>query len=157
MRGVQTTTFDAGWRPARREARLVALCVDALVLAAIAPLFLALGGLTVLLQTQWLEVDPSGTEWIWGGVVSALWLPAGVAYFAVGAARAGTVGARLLGLTVRDREGRAVTGRRAALRAALMPPLALAAGAGPLWALADRQGRMLHDVVSATVVLERAR
>ena len=154
---MQATADHAGWRPARREARLVALCVDALVLAAAVPLFLALGGLTVLLQTQWLEVDPSGTEWIWGGLVSALWLPAGVAYFALGTARAGTLGARLLGLVVRDREGRAVTARRAAARAALMPPLALAAGAGPLWALADRQGRMLHDVVSATVVLERTR
>ena len=101
-------------RPARREARVAAFAVDMLVLAALAPGFAALGGLTVLLQTGWLDVDPTGREWAWGYAVSGLWLVTPWLYFTLGTSRGGTVGARLLGLSVRDRRRRALGPRRAA-------------------------------------------
>lgn len=146
-------------RPARREARVTAFAVDALALAAALPVFVALGGLTVLLQTGWLAADPSGTEWRWGYVVTGLWFAAPLAYFSAGSGSRQTVGARLLGLRVLD--GRAAEGRprplgpgRAALRAALLYPSALLLGVGFLAALCDRRGRTLADRLTESGVFE---
>ena len=141
-------------RPARREARVTAFAVDMLVLAALGPGFVALGGLTVLLQTGWLEVDPTGQEWAWGYVVSGLWLLTPWPYFTLGTSRGGTVGARLLGLSVRDRRRRTLGPGRAAARAALLYPSALLLGLGFLVALLDGRGRTLADRLSDSRVFE---
>ncbi len=140
--------------PARREARLVALAVDGLVLILVLPLFVALGGLTVLLQTNWLDVDPSGTEWAWGYAVAALWLATPLVYFSIGAVGSGTAGARLLGLRVVDGGGRTVGLRRAVGRSALMYPSALLFGLGLLASMIDPLGRTLHDQLAGTMVVE---
>ena len=140
--------------PARREARLVALALDGLVLILVLPPFVALGGLTVLLQTNWLEVDPSRTEWAWGYAVAALWLATPLVYFSVGAVGSGTAGARLLGLRVVDGGGRTVGLRRSVGRSALMYPSVLLFGLGLLASMIDPLGRTLHDRVAGTLVVE---
>ncbi len=142
--------------PARREARLVAFSVDLVVLAGLAVIFLAAGGLTVLLQTDWLAVDPNRREWAWGYAIASWWVLVPLIYFSVGARTRGTVGARLMGLRVRDLYGRPVTRRRAVARALLMYPAALFAGAGVVSSLLNRQGRPLHDRWSGTMLMETA-
>ena len=154
--GMAQVGSGAGTGPARREARLVAFAVDGLLLALGLGLFLALGGLTVLLQTNWLEVDPSGGEWRWGYVVAGLGLGLGLPplYFGLGALWGGTAGARLLGLTVQRRDGASVGAGRALARAALLCVTLLPLGVGALASLVDREGRPLHDRWAGTVVVE---
>ena len=144
-----------GWRPARLEARAVALGVDAVVVAAMSLPFLALGGLVVLLQTDWLADDPSIGAWRWGYLTAGLWLPTLVAYLSVGGMRGATPGQRALGLRVRDRAGRA-PGRGRALARALVQLLAIAAlGLGLLAVLVDGERRSLADRATGTRVWER--
>ncbi len=148
----------AGQSPiaARREARLVALCVDGMVLVVALAAFVVLGALTVLLQTNWLEVDPSRTEWAWGYAVSALWIVVPLIYFSAGGVGSGTVGARLLGLRVVRSDGERAGAGRAVARAALLYPSVLLLGGGLLWSVVDGRGRTLHDRLSGTMVVETA-
>ena len=154
----QTTargSAGAGWRPARLEARAIALALDAVIVAAMSAPFLALGALVVLLQTDWLADDPSRNAWRWGYLTAGLWLPALVAYFGVGGIRGATPGQRALGLQVRDRGGRA-PGAGRALGRVLVQLLAVAAlGLGLLAVLFDRERRSLADRATRTRVWER--
>ena len=141
-------------QPARREARTTAFALDALLLLALAPAFIGLGGLTVLLQSDWLALDPTHGAWTVGYVVSGLWLGMPWLYFTLGASYGGTVGARVLRLSVRDQRQRAVGPRRAAVRAALLYPSALLLGLGFLLGLVDERGRTLADRLSGSRVYE---
>ena len=134
----QTANVERGGgslRTARLEARVVAFVVDGLVLASLLPVFAAFAGLTVLLQSDWLADDPSGREWLWGYVVAGLWLLAPVVYFTAGAVRGDTVGARLLGLTVRESGGARPSAGRALARSLLLLLGALPLGLGFLAAV----------------------
>jgi uncharacterized RDD family membrane protein YckC len=143
-------------RPARREARLVAFAIDALLLLALGPLFLAVGGLTVLVQTNWLEVDPTHGEWIAAYAVVLLWLVVPLLYFALAPLRGGTVGARRLSLTLSRTTGEPLTLAATFQRAALMYPSLGLLALGALPSLRDRSGRTLHDRFSHTLLLEPA-
>ena len=144
------------WRPARLEARAVAFALDVVVAAAMGAAFLALGAVTVLLQTNWLADDPSRAEWLWGYLVAALWLPTQMAYFGIGMRRRGTPGQRALGLQVCDRRGRA-PGEARAMARVLVQLLAVAPlGLGLLAPLADKRRRSLADRATGTLVWERA-
>ncbi len=147
-----TARPGAAWRPARLEARAVALALDVVVAAAIGALFLALGAMVVLLQTDWLGDDPGRAQWLWGYLVAALWL---LACFGIGARRRGTPGQRALGLRVRDRAGRAPGGGRATARAIVQILAAAPLGLGLLAPLIDGQRRSLADRVTGTRVWER--
>ena len=148
-------------RPARLEARVVAFVVDGLVLASLLPVFLAFGGLTVLLQTDGLADDPSGREWLWGYLVGGLWLLTPLLYFTAGAMREDTVGARLLGLTVRRSGGDMASaprpsGVRALARTVLLLLSAVALGLAFVGAVWDGRGRTLGDRATGTGVWEQA-
>ena len=143
------------WIPARREARFVAFAVDALFLSVLLLLFLALGGLAVLLQSAWLAVDPPLRAWIIGLGVAGLWLIAPPLYAAVGARRGGTLGARLLRLSITNEEGGAISKDRAVARALLLYPSTWALGLGQAAAFADPLGRGLHDRLAGTIVVEQ--
>lgn len=145
-----------GLVPARREARLLAFSVDALILSLAAIPFAAAGGLAVLLQSDWLAVDPSGAEWAAGYGIAGLWLLAPLVYHSIGTMRGGTVGARLLGLTVRRTDGGTIRRPQALLRAALLYPSLGLAGLGLLAAMIDRQGRSLPDRLAGTCTHETA-
>jgi uncharacterized RDD family membrane protein YckC len=147
---------DDDWGPARLEARAVAFAIDALVLLAIAPVFVALAGLTVLLQTDWLAVDPRGREWMWGYLVGALYLLAPALYLGLATWRGGTVGARFLGLRVRATTGAPLRMPLALARALLWYVELLILGVGFLGAAFDRRGRTLADRLTGTQMLERA-
>lgn len=134
---------------------MVAWAVDALALLLIAPVFVAAGGLVVLLQSDWLAEDPSQTVWNWGYAVSALWVLAPLVYFAVGTWAGGTFGARTLGLRVLDAEGRPPGLGLATWRAALMYPSIGFAGVGVVPILRYRTGKLAHDFLSQTGVYER--
>ena len=149
---MRTTDFPAV--AARREARFVAGAIDLVVLLLLLPVFVGFAGLTVLLQTNWLEVDPSGREWLWGYLVAALWLAAPLWYVVLGAAFGGTVGARVLGLRVLTAAGEAPSPRRALARALLLYPSLGLLGLGPLLALSRKDGRPFHDTISGTYVWE---
>jgi len=144
----------ADLRPARLEARIVAGGVDALILFALLPPFVALAGLTVLAQTDWLAQDPSGTEWMWGYLVGGLWLLTPPLYFTLGAMRGDTTGARLLGLTIRG-DGRSRPALGSALLRALLTMLGfLLLGIGFMGSAFDSRRRTLGDRLSGTEVLE---
>ncbi len=150
MRGVSRSQSRL---PARREARFVAWAIDVVVVVLTLPVFLGLGGLTVLLQTDWLALDPSGMQWVWGYVVALLWLSVPPWYFGLASARGGTVGARVLRLRVVDAGGRPMTTRQALWRALLMYPSLALLGAGGLMSL--RSGSLTaHDQWSGTLVVE---
>lgn len=155
----QATTLGSATpplRPARLESRSVATAIDALITAALLAPFVALGGLTVLLQTDFLAVDPSGREWRWGYLVTALWLPALVAYHTLAAMRGASPGQRLLRLTVRDAAGAPPSARPALARALLhLAGLLLLGLATPLTVL-DRQRRSPADRLTGTRVWEPA-
>ena len=145
---------------ARREARVVATAIDLMILGVAGGLFAGLGGLTVLLQTDWLAVDPSRAELVWGGVVAGLWLGLPPLYFTVGAWRWGTAGSRRLGLEVRQYEGAGQTGSelglgRAALRAMLLCASFPGLGLGFLVGVFHPEGRALHDWATHTAMVER--
>lgn len=150
MRGVSRSQSRL---PARREARFVAWAIDALVVALTLPVFLGLGGLTVLLQTDWLALDPNGMQWVGGYVVALLWLSVPLWYFGLASARGGTVGARVMGLRVVDPGGRQVTTGQALWRALLMYPSLALLGAGGLMSLRSG-GLTAHDQWSGTLVVE---
>lgn len=143
------------WMPARREARFVAFAVDALFLTALLLLFLALGGLAVLLQSAWLAVDPPLHAWIIGFGVAGLWLIAPPLYAAAGALRGGTLGARLLRLSIMNEEGGVINKDRAVVRALLLYPSTWALCLGQAAAFADPLGRGLHDRLARTIVVEQ--
>ena len=145
---------------ARREARVVATAIDLTILGIVGALFAALGGLAVLLQTDWLAVDPSRGELVWGGVVAGLWLVLPPLYFAAGSWRWGTVGSRQMGLETRRYEGHGQIGSgvnpaRAALRAVLFCGSFPIVGLGLLVGVFHPEGRALHDVASRTAMVER--
>ena len=150
-----TGRATAAWRPARLEARAVALALDLVVAAAMGAAFLALGAVVVLLQTDWLADDPSRAEWLWGYLVAALWLPALLAYFGAGASRRGTPGQRALGLRVCDRRGNALGGGRATARVVVQLLAAAPLGLGLLAPLIDGRRRSLADRATGTFVWER--
>ena len=97
---------------ARREARLVAFAIDGLTLAALAVPFLAVAGLAVLLQSDWLAVDPSGGEWAVGYGIALSWLVAPLIYVTLGTVSGGDSRGAVAG--TRDPAG----GRRGAGRPA---------------------------------------
>ncbi len=146
---------------ARREARVVAMAIDLTVLGIAAAVLAALGGLTVLLQTDWLAVDPSRSELIWGGVVAGLWLALPPLYFTAGSWRWGTIGSRRLGLEVRRYGGAGQIGAgagpgRAALRAAVLCATFPLLGLGFLVGAFHTEGRLLHDLATQTAMVEAA-
>lgn len=145
-----TTNFPGA--AARREARFVAGAIDIAVLLLMLPVFLGFAGLTVLLQTSWLEVDPTGREWLWGYMVATLWFAAPLWYVALGTAFGGTVGARALRLRVQTATGDAPSQRRSLARALLLYPSLGLLGLGPLLALARGDSRSFHDSISGTYV-----
>jgi uncharacterized RDD family membrane protein YckC len=134
----------------------VALALDGLIVAAMGALFLALAAAVVLLQTDWLADDPSRGEWLSGYLVAALWLPAQMAYFGIGASRRGTLGQRALGLRVCDRRGHAPGGGRAMARVIAQLLAVAPLGLGLLAPLVDGQRRSLADRATATRVWEPA-
>ncbi len=143
------------WMPARREARFVAFAVDAVFLTALLLPFLVLGWLTVLLQSAWLAVDPPLRAWIIGFGVASLWVIVPPLYAAVGALHGGTLGARLLRLSITNEEGGAVSRNRVVARSLLLYPSTWALGLGQAAAFADPLGRGLHDRLAGTIVVEQ--
>ena len=148
-------SFSSAQLPARREARVVAAAIDAAVLVLTALPFVLLAGLAVLLQTNWLAVDPSGSEWALGYVLAALWLLVPPAYFAAGA-RHGTLGARRMVLRVVDENGGVPAWSRAGARGLLVYPSLLGLGVGVWLPLLNGRGLGFADLVTRTWIVEAA-
>ncbi len=140
---------------ARREARFVAGAIDLAVLFLLLPVFLSFAGLTILLQTNWLEVDPTGNEWLWGYVVAMLWFAAPLCYFALGTMFGGTVGARVLRLRILTATGKTPSPLRSLARALLLYPSLGLLGLGPMLALVRGDKRPFHDSLSGTYVWQQ--
>ena len=138
-----------GWRPARREARLLAAAIDLGVVALLGALCAALALAAMLAQVDPFEADPTLGQWLVGYAVAALGLPAAALYIALATLRGGTLGARLLGLRVAE-----AAPARVLLRALLWWPGGIAAIA-LWWPWLDPQGRGLVDRISGTRLLER--
>jgi len=143
-------------RPAPLEARAVATAIDALVTAALLLPFLALSGLTVLLQTDFLKHDPTSGEWTAGHLVAALWLPAIVAYHTLGAIRGASLGQRLLHLEVHDESGHPPSPAPALARALLHLLGNALLGLGALLPLINHDRRSLADRATHTRVWEHS-
>ncbi len=146
--GLRWAERGSGWRPARREARLLAGAID-LVIAALLGVFCALLAVAVMLaQVNPLESDPTLNQWLAGYAAAALWLPAAPLYIALGSLTGGTLGARLVGLRVEATAGQTLA------RALLWWPgwFALAA---LWWPWVDPQGRALVDRITGSSLLER--
>lgn len=144
---------ERGWRPARREARVVAAVVDLIVVALIGVLFGLLALAVMLAQADPREIDPTLGEWIWGYAAASLWLPASALYIGLAGARGGTLGARLLTLRVQAPPAAALSA--AVFRAILWWPGGIALIA-LWWPWIDPAGRSLVDRLTGTWLLERA-
>lgn len=148
-------TATARTRLSRFARRALALAADAGLFTAVSlPLLVLLYGPGYLGRPQ-----PSGALAAGGlhGVADLLLTVAGpVAVIIACWARLGaTPGKFLLGLKVVDaRSGGPLTWRQAALRAGGYVLSALPLYAGFLWALADREGRALHDRLAGTRVVD---
>jgi uncharacterized RDD family membrane protein YckC len=169
-------------RYASFEARVAALLLDAIVIAIIAALLLALGSLIVLVSSNFERVDPSETAinlfWACVGAIA----PACLLYVFVGFCWKGqTIGKSVMNIMVIRNDGRplGVIGAVGRVIGLLIYPLFLSAGAlgayalrsdivmasipvgvavllviaGLLWAAFDRHRRCLHDRIAGTIVV----
>ncbi len=130
----------------RREARLVAAAIDFLVIGLFSALCAVAATLTMLLQVDPLERDPSAAEWGFGYAIALLWFLLSSLYAGLGAR---TIGARALGL--RELRGGA---RTFVIRGLLWWPSLLLFGVGMWWPWFDRMGRSLPDMLSGSFLIE---
>lgn len=138
------------WQPARREARMVAAAIDAVVAGLIGCAALLAATALMLIQVNPLERDPTGGEWAAGYIAAAAWFPAVAIYIGIATLRGGTIGARMTGLRVR------ATPPQALARALLWWPGLLFFGAALWLPWLDAEGRGLSDRLTGTRLLERA-
>jgi uncharacterized RDD family membrane protein YckC len=185
-RATRQAPAQAARRPRMRyasfEARVAALLLDAIVIAIIAALLLALGSLIVLVSSNFERVDPSETAinlfWACVGAIA----PACLLYVFVGFCWKGqTIGKSVMNIMVIRNDGRplGVIGAVGRVIGLLIYPLFLSAGAlgayalrsdivmasipvgvavllviaGLLWAAFDRHRRCLHDRIAGTIVV----
>ena len=145
---------------ARREARIVAMAIDLVILAFSAATFIAIGAFTILLQTNWLEVDPNRSELLVSIVISGLWILFPIIYFTVGACYVGTIGSRCIGIEVRtfhssDQIGDKPKIIRGTLRSILLCSSIAGLGLGSLLMIFHPMGLPFHEFATRTVSIER--
>ena len=133
----------------RREARLVAAAIDFVVIGLFSALCAVMATVTMLLQVDPLQRDPTAGEWGVGYAIALLWFLLSSLYAGLGAR---TLGARLLGL--RELRGGA---RTFVIRGLMWWPSLLILGIGMWWPWIDPQGRSLPDMLSGSLLIESRR
>jgi uncharacterized RDD family membrane protein YckC len=135
--------------------RVVAAILDGIFVLSLGALVAAAAGFYYLLRTSWGDVDPSNevtatTFAIASGYVVLLPL-----YFLLfWYWRGQTLGMMATRIAVTDRDGYHISLWQAVLRMVLWPLSIIPLGLGITTIFFDREHRMLHDMLSGTVVVE---
>jgi uncharacterized RDD family membrane protein YckC len=134
--------------------RVVAFVLDAMVASSVLALFVAIGGLQILIRSSGGD-DPTDSEAYTGLAIalsSFLFLP--WYFIATWWWRGQTLGMMAVHIAVTDQEGHLPSFRQAFLRALVYPLSFVPLATGFATILFDRQSRALHDMLAGTVVLE---
>ena len=134
--------------------RVVAFILDSMVSASLFALFVAIGGLWILISSNGGD-DPTDSETYTGLAIalsSLLFLP--WYFIATWWWKGQTLGMMAVHIAVTDREGHLPSFGQAFLRALVYPLSFVPLAAGFATVLFDRESRALHDMLAGTVVLE---
>jgi len=137
------------------QLRVVAFILDCIVLASFFMLFVAIGGLQVLLRSDFGGVDPPESAfYIWMGFILAF-IPFAFLYFTLLWIWKGqSVGMMAVHIKVARRDGRPLSPGRALARTLAWPLSLLPLGLGLVTIFLDGENRALHDYLAGTTVLE---
>jgi uncharacterized RDD family membrane protein YckC len=134
--------------------RVVAFVLDTMVAASVIALFVAIGGLQILIRSNGGD-DPTDSETYTGIAIalsSLLFLP--WYFIATWWWKGQTLGMMAVHIAVTDREGHLPSFGRAFLRALVYPLSFVPLATGFATILFDSESRALHDMLAGTVVLE---
>jgi uncharacterized RDD family membrane protein YckC len=135
--------------------RVVAAILDLIFLLSVAALFASAAGLHYLLRTEWGDVDPTDEVQITTFVIMGSFLVFLPLYFILfWYWRGQTFGMMATRIAVTDRDGYHISLFQAVLRLIMWPLSVLPLGLGVTTMFFDREFRMLHDMLSGTVVVE---
>jgi len=134
--------------------RTIAFILDGMVSASVFALFVAIGGLQILIRSNGGD-DPTDNETYTGIAIafsSLLFLP--WYFIAAWWWKGQTLGMMAVHIAVTDREGQLPSFRQAFLRTIVYPLSFFPLATGFATVLFDRESRALHDMLAGTVVLE---
>ena len=135
--------------------RIVAAVLDLVFIASMAALFASIAGFYFLARTNWGDNDPSNEVQITTFAIMSGFLIFLPFYFVLfWYWRGQTFGQMATRIAVTDRDGYHITFFQAILRMFLWPLSVLPLGLGITTIFFDREYRMLHDMLSGTVVVE---
>ncbi len=134
--------------------RTIAFILDGMVSASVFALFVAIGGITILIRSNGGD-DPTDSETYTGIAIalsSLLFLP--WYFIATWWWKGQSLGMMAIHIAVTDRNGNHLSFGQAFLRTLVYPLsfLPLCAGFATIWF--DRESRALHDMLADTVVVE---
>lgn len=134
--------------------RTVAFILDGMVSVSVFALFVAIGGLQILIRSNGGD-DPTDSATYTGLAIafsSLLFLP--WYFIAAWWWKGQTLGMMAVNIAVTDREGNLPSFRQAFLRALVYPLSFAPLATGFATIFFDRESRALHDMLAGTVVLE---
>ncbi|MEX0683508.1 MAG: RDD family protein [Dehalococcoidia bacterium] len=135
--------------------RIVATILDGIFILSLAALVSAVAGFYLLARTSWGDVDPSDEVAATSAAILCGYLVLAPLYFMLlWYWRGQTLGQMAVRIAVTDRDGYHLHFWQAILRMILWPLSVLPLGIGVTTMFFDREHRMLHDMLSGTVVVE---
>jgi uncharacterized RDD family membrane protein YckC len=151
----QTPEYAAALPYAGLSLRIVAAILDLIFLVSMAALFASIAGLHYLARTNWGDTDPSTEVQTTTFVIMSGFLIFLPLYFVLfWYWRGQTFGQMATRIAVTDRDGYHIHFWQAILRMFLWPVSILPLGLGITTMFFDKEFRMLHDMLSGTVVVE---
>lgn len=135
--------------------RIVAAVLDSLFIISLAALVSAIAGFYLLARTSWGDVDPSDEVTATTAAILCGYLVLAPLYFILlWYWRGQTLGQMAVRIAVTDRDGYHLSFWQAIFRMLVWPISVLPLGIGVTTMFFDREQRMLHDMLSGTVVVE---
>lgn len=135
--------------------RVVSAILDGVFMVSLGALIAALAGFYVLARTNWGATDPSDEVYVTSATILCTFLILAPLYFVLlWYWRGQTLGQLAVRVAVTDRDGYQVTFWQALVRTITWPISVLPLGLGVTTMFFDGEQRMLHDMLSGTVVVE---
>jgi uncharacterized RDD family membrane protein YckC len=135
--------------------RVVSAILDGIFMLSLAAFITAAAGFYVLARTNWGDSDPSDEVYATAATILCSFLILAPLYFVLlWYWRGQTLGQIAVRIAVTDRDGYHLTFWQALLRTIMWPVSVAPLGLGVTTMFFDREQRMLHDMLSGTVVVE---
>jgi len=135
--------------------RLVSAILDGVIMISLAALTAAAAGFYVLARTSWGDTDPSDEVYVTSATILCTFLILAPLYFVLlWYWRGQTLGQLAVRVAVTDREGYHISFWQSFVRTAVWPLSVLPLGLGITTMFFDGEQRMLHDMLSGTIVVE---